>query len=99
MQETTVIEQEQPVGGILSPETVPAPTMTLRSYNAKLTREELSRWATPSATATHKRIIKGRPHKKGEAAVASPPFRFAVRGYAPLLRRSEGKRSRTAYQA
>jgi len=47
----------------------------------------------------HKRIIKGRPHKKGEAAVASPPFRFAVRGYAPLRRRSEGKRSRTAYQA
>ena len=49
--------------------------------------------------AVHKRIIKGRPHKKGEAAVASPPFRFAVRGYAPLRRRSEGKRSRTAYQA
>jgi hypothetical protein len=99
MQETTLMEQDQPVGAILSPVPAPAPTMTLCSYGTKLTREELARVATPAATATHKRIIKGRPHKKGEAAVASPPFRFAVRGYAPLRRRSEGKRSRTAYQA
>jgi hypothetical protein len=99
MQETTVIEQDQPVGEIRNSTSAPAPTMTLCSYGSKLTREELARVTTPAATATHKRIIKGRPHKKGEAAVASPPFRFAVRGYAPLRRRSEGKRSRTAYQA
>ena len=84
---------------ITSPVTAPALTMTLCSYGSKLTREDLAQVATPVATATHKRIIKGRPHKKGEAAVASPPFRFAVRGYAPLRRRSEGKRSQTAYQA
>ncbi|HEY4933698.1 MAG TPA: hypothetical protein VII23_19200 [Terriglobales bacterium] len=56
MQETTVIEQDQPVGAILSPVPTPAPTMTLCSYGAKLTREELARVATPAATATHKPI-------------------------------------------
>ena len=56
MQETTVIEQDQPVGAILSSNVAPAPTMTLCSYGSKLTREELSRVATPAATATHKPI-------------------------------------------
>lgn len=56
MQETTLIEQDQPVGAILSPVPAPAPTMTLCSYGAKLTREELARVATPAATATHKPI-------------------------------------------
>ena len=56
MQETTVIEQDQPVGAILSPVPTPAPTMTLCSYGSKLTREELSRVETPAATATHKPI-------------------------------------------
>src|ERR1017187_7253368 len=56
MQETTVIEQDQPVGAILSPVPAPAPTMTLCSYGTKLTREELARVATPAATATHKPI-------------------------------------------
>jgi hypothetical protein len=56
MQETTVIEQDQPVGAILSPVPTPAPTMTLCSYGTKLTREELARVATPAATATHKPI-------------------------------------------
>ena len=56
MQETTVIEQDQAVGAILSPVQAPAPTMTLCSYGTKLTREELARVATPAATATHKPI-------------------------------------------
>ena len=56
MQETTLIEQEQPVGAILSPIPAPAPTMTLCAYGTKLTREELARVATPAATATHKPI-------------------------------------------
>ena len=56
MQETNLIEQEQPVGAILSPIPAPAPTMTLCSYGTKLTREELARVATPAATATHKPI-------------------------------------------
>ena len=56
MQETNLIEQEQPVGAILSPVPAPAPTMTLCSYGAKLTREELARVATPAGTATHKPI-------------------------------------------
>jgi hypothetical protein len=55
MQETTVIEQEPPVGTILSSTSAAAPTMTLCSYGSKLTREELSRVETP-ATATHKPI-------------------------------------------
>jgi hypothetical protein len=54
MQETTLIEQDQPVGAILS--SAPAPTMTLRSCGSKLTREELARVTTPAATATHKPI-------------------------------------------
>jgi len=33
-----------------------APIMTLSSYRGKLTREQLSRVSTPSATATHKPI-------------------------------------------
>jgi hypothetical protein len=56
MQETTVIEQDQPVGVILNSTSAPAPTMTLCSYGSKLTREELSRVETPAATATHKPI-------------------------------------------
>ena len=56
MQETTVIEQNQPVEAILSAPETPAPTMTLCSYGSKLTREELSRVETPAATATHKPI-------------------------------------------
>jgi hypothetical protein len=56
MQETTVIEQDQPVGAILSAPAAPAPTMTLCSYGSKVTREELSRVATPAGTATHKPI-------------------------------------------
>jgi hypothetical protein len=56
MQETTAIEQDQPVPAILSPVRAQAPTMTLCSYGTKLTREDLSRVATPAATATHKPI-------------------------------------------
>ncbi len=43
MQETTLIEQEQPVGVLTTPVPAPAPTMTLCSYGTKLTREELAR--------------------------------------------------------
>ncbi|MGB8886427.1 MAG: hypothetical protein WCC87_06855 [Candidatus Korobacteraceae bacterium] len=56
MQETNLIEQEQPVGVLTAPVPAPAPTMTLCSYGTKLTREELARVATPAATATHKPI-------------------------------------------
>ena len=56
MQETNLIEQEQPVGMLAIPVPAPAPTMTLCSYGAKLTREELARVATPVGTATHKPI-------------------------------------------
>ena len=56
MQETTVIEQDQPIGVVLSSTSAPAPTMTLCSDGSKLTREELSRVTTPAATATHKPI-------------------------------------------
>ena len=56
MQETNLIEQDQPVGAILSPVPALAPTMTLCAYGTKLTREELARVATPAATATHKPI-------------------------------------------
>jgi hypothetical protein len=56
MQETTLIEQDQPVPAILSPVAAPAPSMTLCAYGTKLTREELARVATPAATATHKPI-------------------------------------------
>ena len=56
MEETTVIEQDPPKGGLLSAPEAPAPTMTLCSYGSKLTREELSRVETPEATATHKPI-------------------------------------------
>jgi hypothetical protein len=56
MQETNLVEQEQPVGVLTTPIPAPAPTMTLCSYGTKLTREELARVATPAATATHKPI-------------------------------------------
>ncbi len=56
MQETTIIEQDQPGGAILGPSSAQAPSMTLCSYGSKLTREELARVATPAATATHKPI-------------------------------------------
>jgi len=56
MQETTLMEQDQPVGEIRNSTSAPAPTMTLCSYGTKLTREELARVATPAATATHKPI-------------------------------------------
>ena len=56
MQETTAIEQDQPVGAILGSTSAPAPTMTLCSYGSKLTRDELARVTTPAATATHKPI-------------------------------------------
>ena len=56
MQETNLIEQEQPVGVLTAQVPAPAPTMTLCSYGAKLTREELARVATPVGTATHKPI-------------------------------------------
>ena len=39
MQETNLIEQEQPVGVLTSPVPATAPTMTLCSYGTKLTRE------------------------------------------------------------
>ena len=42
MQETNLIEQEQP-GGVTTPVPAPAPTMTLCSYGTTLTREELAR--------------------------------------------------------
>ena len=56
MQETNLIEQDQPVAALVSDVPAPAPTMMLCSYGSKLTREELSRVATPAATATHKPI-------------------------------------------
>src|ERR1017187_7929106 len=56
MQETNLIEQEQPVGVLTTPIPAPAPTMTLYFYGAKLTREELARVTTPVGTATHKPI-------------------------------------------
>jgi hypothetical protein len=56
MPETSLIQQDQRVGVIVSPEPAPAPSMTLCSYGSKLTRDELSRVATPAATATHKPI-------------------------------------------
>ena len=56
MQETNLIEQGQPVSAVVNPVPARAPTMTLCSYGSKLTREELSRVATPAATATHKPI-------------------------------------------
>ena len=56
MQETNLIEQEQPVEDLAIPVPAPAPAMTLCSYGAKLTREELARVATPAGTATHKPI-------------------------------------------
>ena len=56
MQETNLIEQDQPVEVITSPVTTPAPTMTLCSYGNRLTRGELSQVATPAGTATHKTI-------------------------------------------
>ena len=62
MQETNLIEQEQPVEDLAIPVPAPAPTMTLCSYGAKLTREELARVATPvghSNTQTHS------PHRRG----------------------------------
>src|SRR3974377_72657 len=54
MQETIVIEQDQPVGVLTTQVQAPAPTMTLCSYGTKLTRDELARVATPAATAPHK---------------------------------------------
>src|ERR1019366_5922926 len=56
MQETNLIEQEQPGVVLISQVPAPAPTMTLCSYGAKLTRGELARVATPVGTATHKPI-------------------------------------------
>ena len=56
MQETNLIQQDQPVGVIVSPGPAPAPSMTLCSYGSKLTREELARVTTPAPTATHKPI-------------------------------------------
>jgi hypothetical protein len=61
METVTVLEHEQlaPVSAIAAPQGQ-APTMTLSSYGGKITREQLSRVPTPSATATHKPI----PHIK-----------------------------------
>ena len=56
MQETNLIEHDQPVAALVRDVPAQAPTMTLCSYSSKLTREELSRVATPSATETHKPI-------------------------------------------
>lgn len=57
MQEAAVIEQEvsspMPVPAVAME---PAPTMTLSAYGGRLTRAQLSRVPTPSATATHKPI-------------------------------------------
>lgn len=57
METTVVLEQAGlvPVPG-LAPAPQPTPQMTLSSYGRKLTREQLSRVSTPSATATHKPI-------------------------------------------
>ena len=44
MQETTVIEQDQPVGAILSPVPAPAPTMTLCAYGTKRPGRNLPEW-------------------------------------------------------
>ena len=56
MQETSVIEQSEPIAAIVGQTPAHAPSMTLCSYGNKLTREELSRVVTPAATATHKPI-------------------------------------------
>ena len=52
MQETTAIEQDQPVGAPLNSTSAPAPTMTLCSYRSKLPREELSRVKTACPVAS-----------------------------------------------
>jgi hypothetical protein len=51
-----LIEQHRPGTAVVSPAPAPTPVMTLCSYGAKLTREELAQVATPPATATHKPI-------------------------------------------
>ena len=56
MQETSLIQQDQSVGVIVSPRPAPAPSMTLCCYGSKLTREELAQVKTPAGTATHKPI-------------------------------------------
>ena len=56
MHDTNAIEQGQQVEAADTEIPVPAPTLTLCSYGAKLTREELSRVGTQAATATHKPI-------------------------------------------
>lgn len=56
MQETSVIEQNEPIAAVVGQVPTPAPSMTLCSYGNKLTREELARVVTPAATATHKPI-------------------------------------------
>jgi len=56
MQETNVMEQEQPAAASTRVVPTETPTMTLSSYGLKLTREELARVATPVGTATHKPI-------------------------------------------
>lgn len=56
MQETSVSEQSEPLAAIVGQMPATAPSMTLCSYGNKLTREELARVVTPTATATHKPI-------------------------------------------
>jgi hypothetical protein len=56
-----VLEQNEPARApaIVGPPEQ-APIMTLSSYGGKLTREQLLRVPTPSATATHKPIRTSR---------------------------------------
>jgi hypothetical protein len=57
MMQTAVVEQNPlaPVAAVTAPPEQ-APLMTLSSYGGKITREQLSRVPTPSATATHKPV-------------------------------------------
>jgi hypothetical protein len=57
METAAVLEQETTIPApTLAEPPEQAPTMTLSSYGGKLTREQLSRVRTPTATATHKPI-------------------------------------------
>jgi len=56
MQETNIVEAQQAPSSVQTSVAAEAPTATLISYGAKLTRAELAQVPTPAGTATHKPI-------------------------------------------